>query len=114
MKVAYIQLPDGNKLISYHRHDFKSTEIDGKLYMIDGGQGDIIRCSGQVMFAEVDDLIEIIRDEFINNYGIKLKNVNISTIKKYIKYQHTHGDKLVFYTAIFEAELKYRKNNNIV
>ena len=114
MKVAYIQLPDGNKLISYHRYDCKSVEIEGKYYMIDGGQDDIIRCSGDLKFAEVDDLIETIRDEFINNYDIKLKNVNISTIKKYIKYQHNHGDKLVFYTAIFEAELKYRKNNNII
>ena len=121
MKVAYIQLPDGNKLISYHRHDFKSTEIDGKLYMIDGGQGNIIRCSGQVMFAEVDDLIETIRSEYAVKY-IVLKYLTITKIKKVIKYVK-NLDKILeadldnpckFSLEILEAELKYRKNNNII
>ena len=121
MKVAYIQLPDGNKLISYHRHDYKHVEIDEKLYMIDGGQEDYIRSSGDVKFAEIDELIETIRNEY-EVKCIKLKDQPIDKIKECIKFVKAFN-KLVttdsnvtskFYLAILNAELKYRKNNNII
>lgn len=121
MKVAYILLPDGNKLISYYRYDYRHVEIDGTLYMIDGGQEGYIRSSGEIRFAEIDDIIETIRAEYEVKY-IKLKEQSTIEIKKCIKFVKAF-DTLVktdsnvtskFPMAILKAELNYRKNNGII
>lgn len=49
LEVVYLELPNGEKLISYHRHDYKSRVVDGNFYMIDGGQDDYIRCSAPIV-----------------------------------------------------------------
>ena len=45
MKLSYLALPNGKKLIPYHRQDYKSEEIDGVYYFIDGEASSYIRTS---------------------------------------------------------------------
>lgn len=44
--VIYLELPNGEKLISYHRHDYRSRQIGEDYYSIDGGQDGYSRVCG--------------------------------------------------------------------
>lgn len=44
-EVSYLELPNGKKLISYHRHDYKAVTIEGDYYSIDGGQDGYLKIS---------------------------------------------------------------------
>jgi hypothetical protein len=124
MKVHYVELPDGKPLISYYRHDFKHIEIDGKYYMIDGGQEDYVRYSGELKRTDCYKLIETIREEFEIGRHPKLKDVTTFEIKLHLKAIERKLNKLhkndsdtvksgSFLIAVLKSELKYRKNNNI-
>ena len=66
MKLSYLALPNGKKLILYHRHDYKCEEIDGVYYFIDGETSSYIRTShpNLVKFTSVNFLLPTIREEF--------------------------------------------------
>jgi len=66
MKLSYLALPNGKKLIPYHRHDFKSEDIDGVYYFIDGEASSYIRTShpNLVKSTSVNFLLPTIREEF--------------------------------------------------
>lgn len=65
MKIHYLNCDGKAKLFSFHRHDYKALDLDGKHYMIDGGF-DYIRCStdGKIEEDEVKNLISDIREVF--------------------------------------------------
>lgn len=114
MKITYLELPDGDKLISYYRHDFKSKKIDDELYFIDGGQLDYIRVGGnlnkcQIKQDKIDDLIEFIRNDYQPLENKYLKDISIYLIKKYLKINKNS----VVFIEILKAELKYRKDKHI-
>jgi hypothetical protein len=59
-----IELPDGELLISTYPHDYKTKDIDGVHYMIDGGGYGYVRCSPAgidiiQMKVEKDKLIKV-------------------------------------------------------
>jgi hypothetical protein len=116
MKINYIQLPTGKKLISYYTHDFKSVEIDGKLYMIDGGQEDYCRYSGDLKQADCYKLIETIREEYLIGQSL-LKNIQTYILQIHLKRSKqtaTNDNRaMLFFVAMLKSELKYRKNNNM-
>jgi len=62
-KVTYLELPDGEKLISYHRRDYKAKTVGSDYYSIDGGQDGYVRCSGPdynpTFFEKVLDKLKI-------------------------------------------------------
>jgi len=82
MKIHYLDCNGKAKLFSFHRHDYKALDLDGKHYMIDGG-GDYIRCStdGKVEEAEVKNLISDIREVFtwIQNYDENNNRIDSKT-----------------------------------
>lgn len=65
MKIHYLNCDGKAKLFSFHRHDYKALDLDGKHYMIDGGF-DYTRCStdGKIKEDEVKNLIKDIREVF--------------------------------------------------
>ena len=90
MKITYLELPDGDKLISYYRHDFKSKEIDGELYYIDGGQSSgYIRVGGnpdkcKTVTVELEEIFDFIRDDMIlfsEASPVLLKNLETDMIE---------------------------------
>jgi len=121
MKIHYIETPSKKKLFSFHRHDFKMEEDVG----IDGGL-DYIKTVGkvEVQFAEIQDVIKDIREQFLwgKNYDkdnnrlpktefILLKDLNSSHIVNIIKYLLIKTDLneyYRFYIQIFLEELIYR------
>lgn len=112
MKITYLELPDGDKLISYYRHDYKSKKIDEELYFIDGGQLDYIRVGGnpnkcKVKQDEIDNLIEFIRNDYTPIEKQYLKDVSTKLLEKCLELNR--GKNLIF-TEILKAELKYRNN----
>lgn len=82
MKIHYLNCDGKAKLFSFHRHDYKALDLDGKHYMIDGGF-DYTRCStdGKVEEAEVKNLISDIREVFTwtQNYDENNNRINSKT-----------------------------------
>ena len=114
MKITYLGLPDGDKLISYYRHDFKSKKIDNELYFIDGGQLDYIRVGGDINKChvkqdEIDNLIEFIRQDYQPLENQYLKDISTNLLEKYVKLNTSN----IVFTEILKAELKYRKNKQL-
>ena len=115
MKITYLELPDGDKLISYYRHDYKAKKIDEELYFIDGGQLDYIRVGGNldkytVKQDEIDDLIEFIRQDYVPIEKQYLKDISTKLLEKYLELNKGS----VIFTEILKAELKYRKKWDII
>ena len=85
MKLSYFALPNGVKLIPYHRHDFKSEEIDGVYYFIDGEATTYIRTShpNLIKTTSVNFLLPTIREEFTWTalYDKDLKRLNAPVTK---------------------------------
>lgn len=112
MKITYLELPDGDKLISYYRHDYKAKKIDGELYSIDGGQfsnllwvnGNPDKC--KVKQDEIDNLIEFIRNDYVPIEKQYLKDVSTKLLEKCLELNKGS----VVFTEILKAELKYRNN----
>lgn len=67
MKIHYLKCPDGTKLFSLNRHDYRTHLVGDKEYMIDGGF-DYIRHSAhgdeEIVHAEIGDVIEDLRKVF--------------------------------------------------
>lgn len=110
---------DGNGLLfSFHRHDFKSKEIDGVKYFIDGGF-DYTRAStnGTIKTDTIENMIPYIRKVFkwgsnYDKFGKRLpktkyrilKNLTTSHIINIIEHLG-NSSKIV---EIFKQELKFR------
>jgi hypothetical protein len=120
MKIIYLELPDGDKLISYHKHDFKSKRIGDDLFFIDCGQNsDYFRVSNpdnKAVFKkeELSDLIEFIRED--KTFGdVLIKNRTTKFIKDFVdKIQTSVNSDLenVFYYQVYKEELNYRNKLN--
>lgn len=140
MKINYLALPNGNKLISYDVHDYKSVEIEGILYMIDGGQEHYIRTSHSnlVKKASIHKLISVIREEYtwvsIFNKDLSRREKPIKRLLKDLEDEHLYSIisylknrlkvikekenmsdsifQLKFIIQIMKAEIKYREKES--
>lgn len=138
MKINYLALPNGEKLIPYHNHDYKGVEINGEYFFIDGFQ-DYIRTShpNLVKNSSINSVIPIIREEFqwtsIYNKDLTRREKPITKLLKDLEYEHL--DSIITYLQqriivvkdregmgsaiqqmkltieIMRAELRFRKKN---
>ncbi len=139
MKIHYLNCDGKTKLFSFYRHDYKTLDIDGKHYMIDGGF-DYIRHSehGTIEESEIKNVIFDIRECFYwtqnydeNNNRIEpkkalLKDLTSSHICGILSYfterlTKQKKDKIVTPTKewciihdIFIQELDYRIKNKLI
>lgn len=131
MNVNYIETPSGEKLFSFHRHDFQMEEGVG----IDGGLQDYVRVIGGAELKEdsVENLILDIRESFKwgKNYDkdnnplpktewVLLKDLDTSHIVNILIYftnqikidginvKSSLDKQWVAYHLFFLEELKYR------
>lgn len=134
MKINYIEDNKGNKLFSFSRHDYKSSE-DGSF--IDGGF-DYIRSNREVKEDDIYSLIKDIREQFtwfnvLDETGnpkekpmrILLKNIDTSHIINILIYFTEYlltdegtidistNTQWIAIHLIFLQELKYRQANNL-
>jgi len=109
LKITYLLLPDGDKLISYHRHDFKSKEINGDFFAIDGGRdytkltGDMSKC--KIIDCELEEIFDFIRnDNTLFNHSLLLKDISTKNLLEY-----TDGNIISnLNKELFLLELKHR------
>ncbi len=82
-EIVHLLLPNNERLVSWHVHDYKSIEEGDKYYMIDGGQDSLyVRCSypadGTIVFREsLSTAINWVRSSFkwtsiLDKQGVKL------------------------------------------
>lgn len=99
MKLSYLALPNGKKLIPYHRHDYKSEEIDGVYYFIDGEASSYIRTShpNLVKSTSVNFLLSTIREEFTWTalYDKDLKRLNAPVTKLLKDLEEDHIEAII-------------------
>lgn len=128
MKIHYVKDKEGNKLFSFHRHDYrKSNDV-----FIDGGF-DYVRTNTDIYFDTIENLISDIRNQFmwksILNEDetfrdipnkILLKNMDTDHIINVLIYfieniprEQPITDSFKRLHLIFLNELKYREKNNI-
>lgn len=94
MKLSYFALPNGVKLIPYHRHDFKSEEIDGVYYFIDGEATTYIRTShpNLIKTTSVNFLLPTIREEFtwtaLYDKDLNRLNAPVTKVLKDLEEEH--------------------------
>lgn len=97
MKLFYLALPNGKKLIPYHRRDYKSKEIEGVYYFIDGDNWSYIRTSHPNLLKQtsVNALISTIREEFkwtsIYNEDLTKREVPVTRLLKNLEEDHIHS-----------------------
>ncbi len=108
--ITYLPLPNGEKLVSWYRHEFKSIEIGEEYFMIDGGQEDYIRYSApegiKPLYETLDISFNWVRDNYTYDHK-KLKDLDINYIQMLI---NSIGYSLPKYIiTIFMMELNYRK-----
>lgn len=118
--------PDGTKLVSYHRHDYKEhTQEDGKEYFIDGGGKPYYRSGGTdggaiVRTIKYTDPHYIVRRYFKWTSNLdKDGNLLESPVTKTLdKLDDSHVDALYWWTKddypkyvhnVFVKELEWRK-----
>lgn len=125
MQIHYLNCDNKYKLFSFHRHDYKTKEINGITYMIDGGLNDYIRAStyGEIEYAEVKDVIKDIREQLSwgKNYDankkllpkteyVLLKDIEDKHLEALIDYTNGRNDKHgLIINDIFKQEKEYRK-----
>lgn len=99
MKLSYLALPNGKKLIPYHRHDYKSEEIDGVYYFIDGEASSYIRTShpNLVKSTSVNFLLSTIREEFTWTmlYDKELNRLNAPVTKLLKDLEEDHIEAII-------------------
>mgnify|MGYP000470444357 CR=1 FL=1 len=138
MKINYLLLPNGEKLIPYYTHDYKGIELEGVYYFIDGFQ-DYIRTShpNLIKNSSINAVISTIREEFkwtsIYNKDLSKRDKPITRILKDLDDEHlesiiiylqqrilivknqegmTHPTlQMKFTIEIMKAEIRYRKKN---
>lgn len=127
-----IQCPDGTILISRNVHDFVSHKdrITKKVYSINGGNDYLRRLVGAEDYKELsimsDAPFEIIRENFYrgtfdnesNRIWIPISQMTEEHLKNCIEYNIKKG-KIIptnysFANGMYQKELDYRKENNIV
>lgn len=120
-----LQTPDGTIIVSHNRHDFvtHTDKIDGLEYMLDGGL-DYARTYGRGKIIEVrdtDDYEEVRKFFTRGSRGKKmdeelkwvpLEKMSNEHLKNVIDYCLLYGG--VQYLDIYEYELEYRKDRNII
>ena len=112
--------PDGTRLQSYHRHDFKTyLDKNGKEYMIDGGNEYVRRSAhgDEVVYTvTTDDSFDDIRANF--HWGTRGKDGKQPLTWKPLKSLDTDHIQAILETqfhipqwarTVFEEELKYRE-----
>jgi len=119
MKITYLLLPDGDKLISYHRHDFKSKEIDEGFFAIDGGRdytkltGDMSKC--KIIDCELEEVFDFIRKDVTFGFNPYLDKASISSISNgIIHFKHLETDEQLKENLIYNMlllELKHRNES---
>ena len=121
MKITYLELPDKDKLISYHQHDYKVKYVDGRMFSIDSGQNEefvrICNPENKATFKreELSDLIEFIRND-ITFDSIMLKHRTNEEIDAFLNFRENIKNKKLekeFYYQVYKEELNYRKQNGI-
>ena len=117
MKIHYLDCDGKAKLFSFHRHDYKTLDLDGKHYMIDGGF-DYTRCStdGKVEEDEVKNLISNIREVFTwtQNYDENNNRIDSKTaLLKDLTSSHICGILSYFNTRLWNGT-EYRKAEGVV
>lgn len=120
--ITYLELPNGEKLVSWFRHDYQSKEIDGVNIFIDGGQEDYVRYSAPITWFKIQyitDAIVWIREQFTWTSNFDKDMNRIEPVKRLLKdLDDNHVEKLIDYTKnnymtnIFKAELQFRKNES--
>lgn len=125
--VNAIITPDGTRIQSNYQHDFKiHKDKNGYEYSVDGGRKSLDRSFPIVDYTEAslytDDPIEEIRKFlFRGGYGkdmkgkyreVKLQDMSNDWVKAVIVYENEHRPRN-YLIPIYEAELKYREENNI-
>ena len=118
--VNAIITPDGTRLESLHRHDYKThTDANGEEYMLDGGLDYVKRSVNKERavdaFVHDDDTHEVIREAFKwGTYGKNgdqplemklLKSLDIEHIEAILETQTHLRSHIV---KVFEDELEYR------
>ena len=140
MKINYLLLPNGEKLIPYHNHDYKGVEINGEYFFIDGFQ-DYIRTShpNLIKNSSINSVISIIREEFqwtsIYNKDLTRREKPITRILKDLDDEHLDSiitylqqriivvkdregmgsaiQQMKFTIEIMRAEIRWRKRNSL-
>lgn len=86
MKIHYLDCDSKAKLFSFHRHDYKSIEIDGTEYSLDGGF-DYTICSltGSIKQDKIKNLIKDIREVFTWTQNYDENNNRIEPKKALLK-----------------------------
>jgi hypothetical protein len=138
MKINYLLLPNGEKLIPYYHYDFKAVEINDVYYFIDGFQ-DYTRTShpNLVKQASVNALLPVIREEFqwtsIYNKDLTRREKPVTRILKDLEDEHLDSiitylqkriidvkdeegmngaiQQMKFTIKVMKAEISYRKKN---
>jgi hypothetical protein len=122
--VSAIITPDGTRLQSTHRHDYRShVDANGETYIIDGGLDYVRRSLNNIpatdAFVYTDDSHELKREAFTwgtnrtddNNERIrkKLKDLTDDHIAAILETQYQITDEV---RKLFYDEITYRKTSN--
>lgn len=123
IEIIYLPLPNGEKLVSWHRHDFKSVELPEGYFMIDGGQEDYCRFSSpdSTILPVKEKLLNCfdwVRDSFTwtSRYDKDMKLLKKPLVRKLKELDSDHLENLAVYRGtsymkqIFLMELKFREN----
>ncbi|MDC7248504.1 MAG: hypothetical protein PQJ49_01105 [Sphaerochaetaceae bacterium] len=123
-ELQYMQLPNGERLVSWHRHDYKTFEAGSDFYMIDGGQVDYIRYSQPedwdgLRKERLEDCFNWVREEFTwtKRYDkdmnllekpvtAKLKDLALDHLLALVKYKEGS-----YMEHLFQMEINYRVEN---
>ena len=124
-----IKTPDGTVLTSHHRHDYQIHEdANGETYMTDGGM-DYIRRSSNKVHPEILDVYsdapftKIREALYRGGRGIDgtqpltyvlLCDMSNAWIENCITYNTNQGFSGSFVSLLYEEELRYRHENNII
>lgn len=126
IKITYLPLPNGERLVSWHRHDYKVVDLKEGHFMIDGGQDGYYRFSVPTgstikpVSEKLEDVFDWVREEFTWTSIVDAnKKRLIKPVTKKLKELDTdHIKVLVHYTLdtymshLFNLELKYRENES--
>jgi len=127
--VSRIQTPDGTILTSYHRHDYViHLDKNGEEYMLDGGNDYQRRSVNKVPATDLsvysDAPFEVIREVFCRGgrgkdgkqplTWVPMSKMSNSWLEACIVYNEERGMGESFASQMYEKELDYRKENNIV
>lgn len=126
INITYLPLPNGERLVSWHRHDYNSVNLPEGFFVIDGGQEDYLRYSTPdnlniVPVSEpLEDCFEWVRESFTwtSLYDTNMKLLKTPLVRKLKELDTDHLTKLVEYRSnsymkhLFLMELKYRENES--